>query len=347
MAMLSTRPVLQPGSCGLTQLFLKSPSTRRLWREYSTAETASVSEPSQQKFHIFRTIDQVRRWRKDCLLAGQTIGLVPTMGALHAGHLDLVKSSLRMNDMTIVSIFVNPSQFAPTEDLISYPQTFDADIQSLEKIDGDKKVSAVFAPKVEEMYPSGIPLEVSEQKGAFVSVHGLSEQLEGKIRPQFFRGVSTVVSKLLNIVSPDRVYFGQKDVQQTVVIKRLVKDLCYSSVVHVVPTTRDANGLALSSRNVYLSDEVRNNAAIIYTALQNGLMIYRENTSASAIKNAIIDTIAQKFDKNDIEYVSVNDVESLEEVENVHPLQGAIVSLALKVPNKYGSKTRLIDNIML
>ncbi|KAK9239808.1 Pantoate-beta-alanine ligase [Lipomyces kononenkoae] len=314
----------------------------------AAAAAAEIPEPRQSPIQILRTLAEVRSWRRDQLIKGLTVGFVPTMGALHAGHMRLVQSSLRMNDATIVSIFVNPSQFAPTEDLASYPRDFEADVEQLAaQIGDDRQVDVVFAPTVEEIYPNGIPLDIDQQKGAFVTVHGLSEQLEGKIRPQFFRGVATVVSKLLNIVSPDRVYFGQKDVQQTVVVKRLVQDLCYGSVVHVVATGRDANGLALSSRNAYLTDQTRQDAAVIYKGLQNALMVYRQNTSAEKIIEAVVSSITEKFGKEDIEYVCVNDKDTLEELEIVQPLKGAIVSVAVRVPNKFGGKTRLIDNILL
>lgn len=304
-------------------------------------------------------------------MKGNSVGFVPTMGALHDGHMSLVRSSLRMNDKTLVSIFVNPSQFAPNEDLASYPRGFDADIAMLAEMRylpsaapsrvaspesssslsssavAETQVDAVFAPTVEEMYPSGIPLEVEAQRGAFVTVEGLSSQLEGAMRPQFFRGVATVITKFLNIIQPERVYFGQKDVQQTVVVKRLVSDLCYGCVVIVVPTTRAANGLALSSRNAYLTDQVREDAAVIYRGLQHAVDTYRTETDAKKIIAAVVDSITEKFAAEDIEYVCVNDLETLEELENVHPLKGAILSLAVRVPNSFGTKTRLIDNVIL
>ncbi|KAK9494455.1 Pantoate-beta-alanine ligase [Lipomyces doorenjongii] len=342
----STRSVLR--LFNLLPSYNLSPLLHTVRHNGTVAAAAEVPESRKSPIQILRTAAEVRSWRREQLTKGLTVGLVPTMGALHAGHMRLVQSSMRMNDATMVSIFVNPSQFAPTEDLASYPRDFDADIEQLAAQDGDnRQVDVVFAPHVEEMYPNGIPLHIAEQKGAFVTVHGLSEQLEGRIRPQFFRGVATVVSKLLNIVTPERVYFGQKDIQQTVVVKRLVQDLCYGSVVHVVPTSRDANGLALSSRNAYLTEQTRQDAAAIYKGLQNAVMVYRQNTSAEKIIEAVVSTITEKFDKEEIEYVCVNDKDTLEELETVHPLKGAIVSLAVRVPNKFGGKTRLIDNILL
>ncbi|KAK9324761.1 Pantoate-beta-alanine ligase [Lipomyces orientalis] len=329
--------------------FNRSPLANTVRCNSTVAAAAEPAETAKSPIQILRTIAELRFWRREQLVKGLAVGLIPTMGALHAGHMRLVQSSMRMNDKTVVSIFVNPSQFAPSEDLASYPRDFDADIEQLAALEGDDgaRVDVVFAPRVDEIYPNGIPLDVAEQKGAFVTVHGLSEQLEGKIRPHFFRGVATVVSKLLNIVTPDRVYFGQKDIQQTVVVKRLVQDLCSGTVVHVVPTSRDANGLALSSRNAYLTDQTKQDAAVIYKSLQNAAMVYRQNTSADKIIEAVVSTITEKFDKNDIEYVSVNDKDTLEELQTVHPLKGAIVSLAVRVPNRFGGKTRLIDNILL
>ncbi|KAG7835239.1 hypothetical protein KL943_002554 [Ogataea angusta] len=212
---------------------------------------------------IFKHVADLRKFRKDCWIKDLSVGFVPTMGYLHEGHLSLVRQSLEQNDVTLVSIFVNPSQFAPHEDLDAYPRNIDRDLQLLESVvseDKARRVAGVFTPSVREMYPSGIPLETSQQKGAFVSVSGVSEQLEGRARPQFFRGVATVVTKLFNIVEPTNAYFGQKDIQQSIVIKRMVSDLLFNVQIHVVDTVRDKTGLALSSRNFYLSDEVRKQA---------------------------------------------------------------------------------------
>ncbi|KAK9451804.1 Pantoate-beta-alanine ligase [Limtongia smithiae] len=333
-------------------------------RYSSTATAATAKATTPESIAVLRTRKEVRAWRNAQLAAGLTVGFVPTMGALHEGHLSLVRASTRMNDKTIVSIFVNPSQFAPNEDLASYPRDLDADVTLLSTVEtvmplpqtqtsgtsstvSTTKVDVVFAPSVEEMYPSGIPLTIADQRGAFVSVEGLSHQLEGSIRPQFFRGVATVVSKLLNVVSPDLIYFGQKDVQQTVVVRRLIKDMCYDTGVVIVPTTRDASGLALSSRNAYLSAKVQEDATVIYRGLQRAVELFRTETSAAALVDVIVQSIAEKFPLEDIEYVKVNDSETLKELDIVHPLRGAIVSLAVRVPNKFGTQTRLIDNVIL
>lgn len=298
---------------------------------------------------IFRTAQQLRQWRLQCIRNNKTIGFVPTMGALHDGHCSLVSQSLSENDGTVVSIFVNPSQFAPHEDLDAYPRTVDGDLKLLSS--RFSNVDAVFIPKLSEMFPSGITLDVKEQKGAFVSVIGCSEQLEGVTRPQFFRGVATVVTKLLNAVGPDRVYFGQKDAQQCVVVKNLVKDLLINTEVRVMPTLREENGLAMSSRNAYLSPQTRNESSIIYRALIAGEEYYKtqslDSVSSSEIKN-IINQVLSQNDKFKIEYLAISHPETLQDLQLVQRGVGAIISTALKVPKEKGDgDARLIDNIIL
>ncbi|WLF76408.1 pantoate-beta-alanine ligase [Lodderomyces elongisporus] len=305
------------------------------------------------KITILRTVQQVRQWRAQSFLNGQTVGFVPTMGALHAGHCSLVSQSLTENDKTIVSIFVNPSQFAPHEDLEAYPRTLDRDLEILESQFREKHVDAVFVPKISEMYPNGIVLDVSKQKGAFVTVHGSSEQLEGVTRPQFFRGVATVVTKLLNIVQPTRIYFGQKDAQQCVVIKNLVRDLIIDTEVRVMPTMRESNGLAMSSRNEYLSQEMKDRSSVIYKALKAGSAFYNENVAKEDKVSAseLISTIKKVIEKEkafEIEYIAVSHPDSLEDLEYVELGTGAVVSCAVKVPKENSTeKARLIDNIIL
>lgn len=298
---------------------------------------------------IFRTAQQLRQWRLQCIRNNKTIGFVPTMGALHDGHCSLVSQSLSENDGTVVSIFVNPSQFAPHEDLDAYPRTLDGDLKLLSS--RFSNVDAVFIPKLSEMFPSGITLDVKEQKGAFVSVLGCSEQLEGVTRPQFFRGVATVVTKLLNAVGPDRVYFGQKDAQQCVVVKNLVKDLLINTEVRVMPTLREQNGLAMSSRNAYLSPQTREESSIIYRALSAGEKYYKnqslDSVSSSEIKN-IINQVLSQNDKFKIEYLAISHPETLQDLQLVERGVGAIISTALKVPKENGDgDARLIDNIIL
>lgn len=302
-----------------------------------------------KSIQIFRTAQQVRQWRLQCLRNNKTVGFIPTMGALHDGHCSLVAQSLAENDGTVVSIFVNPSQFAPHEDLDAYPRTVDGDLKLLSS--RFSNVDAVFIPKLSEMYPSGITLDVKDQKGAFVSVLGCSEQLEGVTRPQFFRGVATVVTKLLNAVTPDRVYFGQKDAQQCVVVKNLVKDLLINTEVRVMPTLREENGLAMSSRNAYLSPQTREESSIIYKALSAGEDYYKSQTRDSVPSSEILSSINKVLAQNDkfkIEYVAISHPDTLQDLQHVERGVGAIISTAVKVPKESGEgDARLIDNIIL
>ncbi|KAG7193273.1 pantothenate synthase [Scheffersomyces spartinae] len=274
------------------------------------------------------------------------------MGALHEGHCSLVKQSIMENDHTVVSIFVNPSQFAPHEDLQSYPKTLLKDMELLAARFPNKPVDAVFVPTVSEMYPSGITLDVGNQRGAFVLVLGCSEQLEGVTRPQFFRGVATVVSKLLNIVTPDKIYFGQKDAQQCVVIKNMVKDLLIDTEVRVLPTTREESGLAMSSRNQYLSPESKQHSAAIYRGLNAGEIFYYSQNGPTKSTD-ILDKVRSIYNQEEksrfeLEYLSLNHPETLDKLDIVTPGEGAIMSTAVKVPRADGSgQARLIDNVVL
>ncbi|KAK6460549.1 pantoate--beta-alanine ligase [Scheffersomyces coipomensis] len=301
---------------------------------------------------ILRTVQQVRQWRLQRLLNGKTVGFIPTMGALHDGHCSLVSQSLKDNDETVVSIFVNPSQFAPHEDLDSYPRTIDSDLSILASKfrSSVKQVDAIFIPKISEMYPSGINLEISKQRGAFVFVKGSSEQLEGVTRPQFFRGVATIVTKLLNVVQPTNIYFGQKDAQQCIVIKNLVKDLLIDTNVRVMPTLRESNGLAMSSRNQYLSPQIKQESSIIYNALKSGESLYYSK-NAKVESSEILTQIKTVLNLNPnfkIEYVSINHPETLDEIDYIEPGVGALISLAVLAPKENSDgHARLIDNIIL
>lgn len=322
------------------------------WVVPSLTRSFHVTQTCRADVKVIESIKDLRAWRRDQMLNSKTVGLVPTMGALHNGHLSLVQSSLEQNDNTVVSIFVNPSQFAPHEDLSNYPRTLETDIAALKSLDSPNPIT-VFMPPVSEMYPSGISLEVSKQVGAFVEVKGLSEQLEGSIRPHFFRGVATVVTKLINAVGPERIYFGQKDIQQVVVIKRMVKDLLMPTEVVMNPTVREENSLAMSSRNTYLSQDSRSNSNILYKALATGEKLYKSGVSSrndilSAI-NAVLEPFATSADgfHIDVEYISISDKITLKEVDKVNPGSGAIISAAIRVPNKEQKQTRIIDNILL
>ncbi|GAA6062182.1 hypothetical protein JCM10212_001346 [Sporobolomyces blumeae] len=247
--------------------------------------SASSQALPSAPFPILTSVAAVRSWRAERLARGERVGFVPTMGALHEGHLSLVSESLKHTDSTIVSIFVNPAQFAPHEDLSTYPRTLESDIEKLARChfdpssttDGPRRrtVAALFLPPVSALYPSGITTTVSDQRGAFVEVKGLQDTMEGASRPGFFRGVATVVVKLFNLVEPDFAYFGQKDIQQALLLRRLLVDLHVprplSHHLVIVPTHRDgASSLALSSRNAYLSRRELEWANVLVEGLKEG-----------------------------------------------------------------------------
>jgi pantoate--beta-alanine ligase len=259
----------------------------------------------------------------------RTIGLVPTMGALHEGHLSLVREARRMCDVVVVSVFVNPTQFGPSEDFERYPRNLTKDTALLT----DYNVDYIFAPPVEEIYPKGF--------STFVNVEGLSEQLEGASRPGHFRGVATVVTILFNIVRPDFAYFGQKDAQQATVIKRLVRDLAFETEIIVLPTVREDSGLAISSRNLYLSPEEEEASAVIHQALAKAKAAYKEGERSAARLSEIVRTTIETEPRARLDYVSVTDAETLEKLDK---LDERTILIAVAV---YIGKTRLIDNTVL
>jgi len=274
---------------------------------------------------VLTTIAAMRDTRRG--LTG-SVGLVPTMGYLHEGHISLVRAARQENDYVFVSIFVNPTQFGPTEDFASYPRDADRDLSLLR----DAGIDYVFLPDAAEIYPPGFE--------TVVDVGSVSSPLEGEARPGHFRGVATVVLKLLNIVQPQRAYFGEKDAQQLAVIRRLVRDLDVPVEVVSMPTVREEDGLAMSSRNVYLTPEQRKAAPVLYEALTLAREMWIRGTrDAEAFRKRMRELI-QAAEPSQIEYVSVADPLTLQEVERI---QGpALVSLAVRF-----GKTRLIDNITL
>ncbi|KAJ2726339.1 pantoate-beta-alanine ligase [Coemansia sp. Benny D115] len=282
---------------------------------------------------VFHTVAEVRAWHA---LQPNRIALVPTMGALHAGHLSLVSHAFTLCDSVLVSIFVNPAQFAPHEDLDQYPRTLAQDTEKLSVF----KNLAIFAPSVAEMYPNGITTDRAQQQGSFVEVLGLSEQLEGGTRPHFFRGVATVVTKLFHIAQPDVAVFGQKDVQQACVLRRMVSDLHFPLEMRVAPTVRAEDGLALSSRNVYLTDDQRQRAPAFYRGLCAARELHLQGITGREELIAAVVKEAAKGDL-DIEYISLSSPDTLEEVEFVTS-RGAILSGAWRM-----GSTRLIDNILI
>lgn len=274
---------------------------------------------------VFRTIAEVRAWRSSVVGA---LGLVPTMGYLHEGHLSLVRESRRRDAATIASIFVNPTQFGPNEDLSHYPRDEARDLALLDA----GGVDAVFAPSASEIYPDGFT--------TYVTVEHLTKQLEGASRPTHFRGVTTVVLKLLNIVQPARAYFGQKDAQQLAVVRRMVCDLAVPVEIVGLPIVREGDGVAMSSRNVYLTAEQRASAYVLNRALSLAERMFDEaERNAPAIRARMADLIAAQ-PLAVVDYISIADAETLEELEIID--RTALVSLAVR----FGS-TRLIDNTVL
>ena len=259
----------------------------------------------------------------------RTVGLVATMGALHEGHLSLVREARRMCDVVVVTVFVNPMQFGPGEDFEHYPRDLTKDTAMLT----DYNVDYIFAPTIDEIYPKGF--------STYVNVEGLSEQLEGASRPGHFRGVATVVTILLNTVRPDFAFFGQKDAQQALIIKRLVKDLAFDTEIVVLPIVREDSGLAISSRNLYLTTEEQASAAVIHRALKQAKTSFKEGErSATRIMDVVRSTIESE-PRARLDYVSVTDAETLEPVERVDE-RPTLVAVAA-----YIGKTRLIDNTIL
>jgi pantoate--beta-alanine ligase len=277
---------------------------------------------------VLHTIADTQALCRQARRDGKRIGLVPTMGALHEGHLSLVKAARAQTDFVIASIFVNPLQFAPNEDLAKYPRTFERDCQMLQA----EGVAAVFAPTPDEMYP--------KDAATFVEVVGLPQKLEGRTRPTHFRGVTTVVAKLFNIVQPERAFFGQKDAQQVVIIQKMVRDLNMDIDIAVCPIVRERDGLAMSSRNRYLDTEQRRQALVLYRALTRIQMeADRGESSAANLIDSGKSVIAEEPQVR-LDYLEIVDRESLDPVASIS--RGALVTIAA-----YVGPTRLIDNVVL
>lgn len=301
------------------------------------------------------------------------------MGALHEGHLALMRQAAAENTDVFVSIYVNPAQFGANEDLDSYPRTWDSDLQKLCELNADLaragacgQITAVFAPTTKVIYPTGRPSSDINGDGTFVTVTPISRLLEGASRPVFFRGVATVCTKLFNIVEADRVYFGQKDIQQTLVIKQMVKDLWLNTEVRVVATAREDDGLAMSSRNVYLGDRRRRVGLVLYKALKAAETAYvsgqRSRAQVLGIAREIVDSVAKEqasLPPSDralfvVDYISLADPIVLNEIETIDQSVGAVLSGAIKFLPVEDPRpgeglglgegqvvVRLIDNIVL
>jgi pantoate--beta-alanine ligase len=277
---------------------------------------------------ICNTIHDMQTASRGVRRAGKRLGFVPTMGALHEGHLSLVRAARASSDAVAASIFVNPTQFGPNEDLAKYPRSFERDCEMLER----EGVSLLFAPSVEEMYPAGAV--------TWVTVEGLSEKLDGRSRPGHFRGVTTVVAKLFHAVEADAAFFGQKDAAQVAIVRRMVRDLNFAVEIVVCPIVREADGLAMSSRNAYLDPEQRKRALVLHGALMRvqNLVKAGEREVAKLLAAGREEVAAENSVR--LDYLEIVDPNTLDPVK--HATSGTLVAIAV-----YVGSTRLIDNILL
>ena len=274
---------------------------------------------------VITTIAEMRKLRRQL---SEPVGFVPTMGYFHEGHLSLVRQARKENPTVVVSIFVNPTQFGPGEDFQDYPRDLNRDLELLER----EKVDIVFVPSGEEMYPRDF--------NSWVDVEKVTDRLEGASRPGHFRGVATVVAKLFNTIQPTRAYFGQKDAQQAVVIKKMVADLNMNQEIITMPTVRESNGLAMSSRNSYLNPEEQQAATVLFKALSLARELWQGGEKDVAKIRHQMTSMIQKEPLAKINYVSIADANTLEELKKID--RPAIVFLAVRI-----GKTRLIDNVIL
>jgi len=271
------------------------------------------------------TLSEIRALRERL---PEPVGLVPTMGFLHEGHLSLVRRARVDCDSVVVSIFVNPTQFSPQEDLEAYPRDLPRDLRLLEEVGAD----LVWMPAPEAMYPPGYQ--------TWVNVEDVTKPLEGARRPTHFRGVTTVVAKLFNTIQPQRAYFGQKDAQQAIVIRRMVKDLDFPLEVVICPIVREADGLAMSSRNVYLTPQERQAATVLFNALQTARRAFESGEREANSLRRIVEDMIQSEPLACLQYVSCADPETLQELSG--SIEKGLLSMAV-----YFGKTRLIDNTIL
>jgi len=281
--------------------------------------------------NLTHTVDAMQAEAEQARCDGRRLALVPTMGALHDGHRALVRRAKREADHVTVSIFVNPTQFAPDEDLDAYPRNLDGDLETLDALGG---VDAVFAPTVEDMYPLGAPT-------AWVEVEGLTDMLNGRYREGHFRGVTTVVTKLFNACRPHVGVFGEKDAQQLVILRRMAEELCFGVEVVGVPTQREADGLACSSRNAYLTDEERAQAPVLSEAVAEARALITGATEEQPAE-AVVRRMRNILDGAPLaepQYVAVVDARSLQPVETLRPGDDVLAAMAV-----FFGDTRLIDN---
>ncbi|RAL14083.1 pantoate--beta-alanine ligase PAN6 [Aspergillus homomorphus CBS 101889] len=323
----------------------------------TAAMASSTPNTKAHSFQVIRDVPPLRTLRRELLLSNRTVGLVPTMGALHEGHLSLIRQAAAENTDVIVSIFVNPTQFGVNEDLSSYPRTWDSDVAQLEALNAELatqqtqtpnenprgKITAVLAPTAQTMYPTLPPSSAEDGDGSFVTITPIARKLEGAARPVFFRGVATVCMKLFNIVGADRAYFGQKDVQQTVVVRRMVADFHVPTEIKIGPTVREQDGLAMSSRNVYLGARRRGVGLVLFRALKAA----EEKYAAGSLRRGEILDAANRVTQRvlaeqqglgpaeralfEVDYISLADPDTLDELDTVDPRRGAILSGAIKM----------------
>ncbi len=301
--------------------------------ERTTSPGTGVSHVSGYDLHVkkaagmrvFETIEEMRKARRNML---EPVGFVPTMGFLHEGHLSLVKQARKENATVVVSIFVNPTQFGQGEDFEDYPRDTERDLAMLAELNTD----IVFIPSADEMYPPGF--------NTWVEVEKLTDRLEGASRPTHFRGVTTVVTKLFNIVRPTRAYFGQKDAQQATVIRKMVSDLDMDLDVVVCPTIREPDGLAMSSRNTYLTPEERRAAVVLSQSLDLARKMWSGGERNAGLIRSRMREFIEKQPLGIIDYISVADTQTLEELDTI--TEKALVSLVVRF-----GKTRLLDNVVL
>lgn len=278
---------------------------------------------------IIETINELRNYLEEHRKTGKTIGFVPTMGFLHEGHLSLIRAAKAENDVVVVSDFVNPTQFAPNEDFESYPRNIEQD----EKMAMEAGADVIFFPSVEEMYPNG--------SSTFVEVEGeMTKILCGKSRPSHFKGVTTVVNILFNIVQPNKAYFGQKDAQQVAVLIKMVRDLHQNLEIVVCPIVREKDGLAMSSRNTYLDTQQRKDATILYQSLQEAELHFKNGENNVENLTQFIRKKLSEKSSADIDYIEIYDFPSLTKIEKID--HKALAAIAVRF-----GKTRLIDNIIL
>ncbi|NLP40609.1 MAG: pantoate--beta-alanine ligase [Veillonellaceae bacterium] len=279
---------------------------------------------------IVKRVDELRALIRTAKCEGKSVGLVPTMGYLHEGHLSLMRQAKAEQDIVVSSIFVNPLQFGANEDYAVYPRDLERD----SKLAAGAGVDIVFAPAVDEMYPQGF-----QNIKTFVDLIEITDKLCGAVRPGHFRGVATVVTKLFNLVCPDAAYFGQKDAQQVIVIKQMVTDLNMNIKIVTVPIVREADGLAMSSRNVYLQPEERQAALVLSKSLKVADDLLNNGEKNAVVIKQTIEGIIKAEPLADIDYIGVCDTVTLEDLEQVE--DKALIALAVKF-----GKTRLIDNII-